>query len=325
MRTMDLRLGRLRASATVTSTAGTLAVAPVLTQIVLRLQIPDCRVLMTPAVGPVSPGRGWPWRCLCRYLSRPCRPLVWHRILPSCRLTSLLLSIIHLCLGPARRPPPTGYSRLTRILPCLRGWVLRCPRLGRQSWPGLSRSFFRSRRSRDCRRSSSRRIVFARISMWIWRTFAPCLTHYRCQMVIYLWSRRPQLRNRSRLTRRVKPSLFIAPVSVRRRRCPSLTALRSCSSCHRRRLLFRRRSRSKPIPPCCFISPRRITSGFLSLRRILCSSPSLFRKGPFDATTCPAATTEQPLILRVIRASTHLATLGLWRPPNVHDFIALGG
>ena len=39
------------ASATTTSTAGTSAVAPVLTQLVLRLQIPDCRVSMAPAVG----------------------------------------------------------------------------------------------------------------------------------------------------------------------------------------------------------------------------------------------------------------------------------
>ena len=125
-----------------------------------------------------------------------------------------------------------------------------------------------------CRRSSSRWIVFGRISMWILRTFTPCLTHHRYQMVIYLWYHRPRLRNRSRLTRRVMPSLSIAPVSVRRRRrqCPSLTALRSCSSCRRRRLLFRRRSRLKPIPPCCSDSSQLITSGFLSLRRILCPS-----------------------------------------------------
>ena len=105
-------------------------------------------------------------------------------------------------------------------------------------------------------------------------SFTPCLTHHQCQMMIYLWCRRPRLRNRSRLTRRVKPSLFIAPVSVRRhqRRCPSPTALRSCSSCRRRRLLFLRRSRSKAILPCCSDTPQLITSGFLSLGRVMCPS-----------------------------------------------------
>ena len=44
------------ASAIVTSTAGMAAVAPVLTQPMLRPQIPDCCAPMTPAVGPVSPG-----------------------------------------------------------------------------------------------------------------------------------------------------------------------------------------------------------------------------------------------------------------------------
>ena len=46
----------VHASATVMLTAIASTVAPVLTQRVLRLQIPDCRIPMMPAVGPVSPG-----------------------------------------------------------------------------------------------------------------------------------------------------------------------------------------------------------------------------------------------------------------------------
>ena len=113
----------VNASATVKSTAKTSAVAPVLTQRVLRLQIPDCHVLIMPVVGPVSPG-----------LPIEADPngvfvtiLVRHRFLPSHRLTSLLLRIIHLCLGPARRPPHTSYSLLTQMLPCLCHWVWGAP------------------------------------------------------------------------------------------------------------------------------------------------------------------------------------------------------
>ena len=161
-------------SATVTLTAG-MPVAPVLTQRVLRLQILDCRVPMTPAVGPVSLG-----------LPRPNPNLRVSLPLPQSAVSApgptpdpaqspadeFLLSIIHLCLGPARRPPPTSYSRLTQMLLCPRRWVLllRCLRLGRQSWPGLSRSVCQSRRGCACRRSSSRQIVFGRISMYIRRT-----------------------------------------------------------------------------------------------------------------------------------------------------------
>ena len=101
--------------------------------------------------------------------------------------------------------------------------------------------------------------------------------------------------NRPHLTRRVKPSLFIAPVSVRRyrRRCPSPTALLSPPTA--------------PLPSSIQVK----TDPALLLRLATAHHewlpqpppdpvpilpPFLLRKGPFDAATCSAATTEHPLI-----------------------------
>ena len=169
-----------------------------------------------------------------------CRPLVRHRLLPSRQLTSWLLGILLLCLGPARRLPPMSCSRLTLMF--------RCPRRGvllHLSWPVLSRSICQYHRSRDFHRSCCRWIGFGRILMWPRRTCIPCLMR-----------------------------LSIAPVLVRqpRRRCQSPTGPLSSRSCHSRLLLFRRWSSSTRIPPCWFSSPWLIGSGSPSLRRIMCPS-----------------------------------------------------
>ena len=70
------------------------------------------------------------WRFPCRYLRMSCRPLVWHRLLSSRQLSSLLLRILLLCLGPAHRPPPMICSRLTLTLRCLRRAVAAVPPAG---------------------------------------------------------------------------------------------------------------------------------------------------------------------------------------------------
>ena len=78
-------------------------------------------------------------------------------------------------MSGSRMSTPTYESlSIALTLPCPRRWVLLlwCPRLGRLSWPGLSHSICQGRRV-DCRRSSSRRIVFDRICMWIQRTYTP--------------------------------------------------------------------------------------------------------------------------------------------------------
>ena len=71
------------ATATVMSAAGASSDAPAPTQDPLLLQIPDSSIRLAPADGPVSPGLPMP-------------------ILKSRQLSSLLLRVLLLCLGPAR-------------------------------------------------------------------------------------------------------------------------------------------------------------------------------------------------------------------------------
>ena len=180
------------ASATVASTAGISAVVPVLTQRVLRLQILDCHVLMTPAVGPVSPGLGW-FELLNLLESQESRlssvQLSPNRVWPD-------FDVDTEDLYPLFDTSPVSDGDLSLMSPATTQESIS------PDSEGEAESFH---------------------------------------------------------------SAGVSPAT-------SLTALRSCSSCRRCRLLFLRQSRSKRIPPCCFDSPQLITSGFLSLRRILCPS-----------------------------------------------------
>ena len=141
-----------RASATVTSTAGTSTVAP-------RLQIPDCRVPMSPAVGPVSPGL---------LLTQSAVSVPGPTPDPAQSLTDELVTQQYPSL-PGSRTSTSTYGFLSidtnDVMSASLGAAAAVPRLGRQLWSGLSRSICQSCRSHDCHQSSSRRIVFGRISM----------------------------------------------------------------------------------------------------------------------------------------------------------------
>ena len=160
-------------------------------------------------------------------------------------------------------------------LPCPRRRVLllRCPRLGHLSWPGLSHSICQGRKSRDFRRSSSRRIGFDISAVWHvtrirWSFVYDLASHDSGIDIAWLGGWCWVFRYRQSVWRH-------------RRRCPSPIALRSCSSCRCRRLLFRRQSSSKQILACWFSSPQLIGSGFLSLRQILRPRLAFVARGPF--------------------------------------------
>ena len=132
----------VRASATITSTAGASAFAPVLTQRMLRLHIPDCCVPMAPAVGQVSPGLPKPTMDVFMPLPQspgsapgpipdpvqsPADATQHYPSLPGSR-TSIpayeLLSIdtdvaVSASLGPATVVPLTGSSIVGRFVPLI--------------------------------------------------------------------------------------------------------------------------------------------------------------------------------------------------------------
>ena len=216
-------------------------------------------------------------------------PLVRHQLLSRRQLSSLLLRVLLFCLGPARRPPPMICSRLTCWCPRRRVLLLRCPQLGRLSWPVLNLSICQCHRTRTFHRSCCHRIGFARICMWPGRTSTPCPTLHPYRMVICLRSRRPRLGDRHPLPRSGMPSLSIVPVLVRRPRrcCRSPTELLISRSWHPHRLLIRWGSSSTRIP-------RPIGSGFPNTisRPLLCMTPrgpglAVFHQGP-HCTGCPA-------------------------------------
>ena len=118
---------------------GTSAIASVLTQHMFRLQIWNCCVPMAPAVGTVSPGLPRPTLKVSLLLPQSA---VWApgptpdpAQSPADEFATQNYPSLS---GPARRPPPTSYSRLIQMLLCPHHGVLLlwCPRLGRQSWPG---------------------------------------------------------------------------------------------------------------------------------------------------------------------------------------------
>ena len=210
-----------------------------------------------------GPALGLPCRCL----SMLCRRLVRHRFLSCRKLLSLLLSVLLLCLGPARCPPPLIGSRLTLTLCYSRRRVLMmwCPRLCRQSWTVLHLSIYLCHSTRNFHRSCCHRIGFASIFMGPRRTSTPGRMLHPFRMVTCLRSRRPCLGDRHQLDQS-DLQILTPPLAPH----PQVIQLNTDSS-----LLVQLATAYREWLP----QPPPDPAPVLGL--------SLFHEGPFDAASCP--------------------------------------
>ena len=195
---------------------------------------------------------------------------------------------IHLCLVPARRPTPTGSSRLTRMLPCLFAAAAvpptGSPIMARFGPLNLTESHESPvQLSPNCVRPD-----FDVDTEDLYPLFDTSPVLNDDLSLISQATTQASISTDSDgeaesfdNSAGVSPAMSASMSTTHRGAAARVTAAGSSS------VVDQGRNRSRPAAS--------IRHGFLSLRRILCLAPSLFREGPFDAATCHVATSEHHL------------------------------
>ena len=286
----------VRASSTVTSTAGTSTVAPVLTQRVPRLQILDCHVPMSPAVGPVSPGLPRPTLKVSLPLPQSAVSVPFrHRILPSRWLTSCCNSAISISAWVPHVDPhlqvPFDWHGCCRVN--VAGCCCCASRLIMARFEPLNLSEAQESWLSLVQLSPNRvRTDFDVDSEDLYPLFD---TSPVSDGDLSLISPATIHESISTDSEGKTESFHIAGVS------PATSA--SMSTTYRTAELQLLSPPPAPLPSSIQVETDSILLFRLATayhkwlsQPVPVSSPSLFREGPFDAATCPAATTEHPLI-----------------------------